>query len=154
MTKKKYTVLWIIVVLTVIAVLTTVFIVERVNVKDEKTPDRFPQDAIEASLKMTGAGYSVSVEDNIGMLSSIANEASTMYEIAFSGQLVSYMTASDAKTGQLQAEIFYFEYNADAKRLYDKMAENWNFSKEEGEIRVKDKTVYMGYKEALDALED
>lgn len=152
MTGKKYAVLWTTVAIIVILVLATVLIVEWFG-KDEKQPDRFPQDAIEASIKMKNAGYTVTVEDNIKMLSSIAQEASTMYEIVFSGQLASYMTASDAQTGELQAEIFYFKYEADAKKLYEKMKADWKFEKDEGELRIQDKTVYMGYKKALDALE-
>ena len=152
MTGKKYTVLWITVVIVVIAVLATVLVVEWLGGSDSKT-GRFPEDSIEASVKLNAAGYAVSVEDNIRMLSSIAKEASEMYKIAFTGQITSYMTASDAETGELQAEIFYFENSADAKMLYDKMKEGWSFEKDEGELRIHDKTVYMGYRKALHALD-
>ena len=153
MTKKKYAVLWITVALVVIAVLSTIVIVEWMDGNDKEI-NRFPEDSIEASIKLNTAGYTVSVEDNIKMLSSISKEASEMYEIIFTGQLVSYMTASDAETSELQAEIFYFEYDSDARKLYDKMKSDWKFEEDEGELRIHGKTVYMGYKKALDALED
>ncbi len=152
MSKKKYMAMWIAAAVIFIAVLGIVWMVEFGD-NEDKPLNRFPRDAVEASLKMTGAGYSVTVEDDVYMLASMESDASEMYKIAFSGQIVSYMTVSDAETGELQAEIFYFEYNSDAKLLYDKMVEDWNFEKEEGELRIKDKTIYMGYAKTLDVLE-
>ena len=137
------------VVLLTAAVLTAIFVVD---FRGNDSKGGVPSDNLEAALKLQNAGYTVEYESE-QMLTSLTTEASDYYKIAFSGKITAYLEAYDTETKELQAEIFYMEYAEDAKLLYQKMKEEWKFTKEEGELRYSGNTVYMGKSEALNAFE-
>ena len=145
---KKY-LPWIGAALLFVCLLTVVYLVDFA----EKDTARFPTDGLEASLKMSGKGYAVSVEDDFYNLSAMAKDACDMYGISFLGNIEMYLAVMDDESGVLQAEIFYFENAEDAKRLHACMQENWQYTSEEGQLRIKENVLYMGFKEALDAFE-
>ncbi len=136
-----------------IAVLAAILIIEG---RDDQEPfsSRFPQDGVEASLKLAGKGYQVEVEEQPATLSSLQNDAAAMYDLTFFGAMTAYIEVYDKENGGMQAQIFYFEHEADAKVLYDAMKADWQYKGDQGQIRCRDNVVYMGYGEALDALEN
>ena len=153
MTKTKKRIIWASLAI-VIVVFATIFLVEYWQ-KSGSQSDSFPLDGMEASLKMSGKGYYINIQDNRSALQTISRDASAEYSIAFNGTMTSYIEVGDkANTGMIQAQIFYFEYNADAKLLYQAMLEKWTFEKEEGELRYRDNVVYMGYGAVLDDFEN
>ena len=155
MTKKKKQILWIGGgILLLIAVLASILIIEGCDDGKDLFSSRFPEDGVEASLKLAGRGYSVDVKEQPATLSSLQSDAASMYDLTFFGAMTAYIEASDSEDGSLQAQIFYFEYEQDAKTLYDAMKADWQYKDEEGQIRYQGNAVYMGYGEALDALEN
>ena len=133
-----------------IGILATVYIVEKSN--SSNNSNNVPEDVYAAALKLQNAGYSVEIEKD-NMLSLLTNEASQMYNITFSGTMTAYLQAYVSKNKELKAEIFYFTNESDAKLLYEKMKENWSFTKEQGELRYSGNVVYMGTSDALAAFE-
>jgi hypothetical protein len=146
---KKY-LSWMVATLVFVVILAVIYCVD---FAEKDISARFPEDGLEASLKMSGKGYAVTVEDNFYDLSAMAKDAADMYGIAFTGNIEMYLTLMDDESGELQAEIFYFENKIDAELLYASMNENWQFTGEEGQLRIRENVVYMGYRSALDAFE-
>ncbi len=153
MTKNKKIILGLAAVLLLLAAIAGVLVWENhQNHKKEKIG--FPKDGLEASLKLTGKGYTVQMEENMQALQTLLRDAGAMYNISFFGTLTSYIQVFDSESKEsMQAEIFCFSQNADAKTLYDAMLATWQYDKEQGELRLKDNIVYMGYTAALDMLE-
>lgn len=153
MTKTKKIILTGIAFLVLLAAVAGVLLWENQQKKKEEL--LFPKDGLEASLKLSGKGYTVQIEDNASALQSLLGDAGEMYQISFFGTLDSYIEVYDSESKEsMQAQIFCFEHNSDAQTLYDAMLSNWQYDKEQGELRVKDNVVYMGYAAALDALEN
>lgn len=156
MKTKKHIVIWIVTALVVLVTLATVFVVEFVGKGkggEEQPLDRFPEDALEAAVKLNQAGYVVKSHTGDQELTALENDAYMVYGVTFTGRLTGYIEVYSADETQLMAEIMYFEHNADAKILYNAIRSNWSAERDEGEIRYKGKTVYMGLPEALDALD-
>lgn len=153
MTKNKKIILSIAVAVLLLAAIAGVLVWE--NHKNNKKEEiGFPKDGLEASLKLTGSGYTVQMEENGLALQTLLGDAGAMYNISFFGTLTSYIQVfDDSNKTSMQAEIFCFSQEADAKTLYDAMLATWQYDKEQGELRVKNNIVYMGYTAALDALE-
>ncbi|MBE6638969.1 MAG: hypothetical protein E7616_05900 [Ruminococcaceae bacterium] len=153
MKRNKMAKIWVFTGIAVLLLIGTILTIEYF-LQEEKPLSRFPKDGIEAALKLNNAGYSVNVEDDMYMMASMSKDACDMYEIAFDGRIVSYLAIYDAEKTAMQAEIFYFEYEKDAKTLYEALKATWEAEGKDGQLRFKDKTVYMGYAKALDAFED
>lgn len=114
-----------------------------------------PADSLDASIKLQNAGYTVEIEKEQN-LRDLTQEASNYYDISLNGLITGYLKIYDPETvvpGAEMAEIFYLQHESDANVLYEKMKQEWNFSKEEGELRLEGNVIYMGRSKVLDALE-
>ena len=148
---KKRMWIWIAVGVAVALAILSIFCVE--YYMDNKETIGFPEDGISATLKLGGLGYTTTLQDDTAALSSLANDASVMHDVAFFGAMTSYIEVYDAETGAIQAQIFYFTHNSDAKLLYEAMKKTWQYDKDAGELRYQKNAVYMGYTEVLEQLE-
>ena len=87
------------------------------------------------------------------MLEALDDEMDMNFDDPTENPLAAYLFAKDSESGTLDCEIFIFETDSDAEKLYAYLKGGDQFVEGESAIRRAGKVVYMGYIEALEVIE-
>lgn len=107
------------------------------------------------AAKLEGEGESVKYyEAGDSMLTVLDGDMKKVMEDPPEGSLAGYLFAEETLTGTMTCEVFLFENEDDAKKLFDYFKDGDSFEKGISEVRRSGKVVYMGLVAELDLLEE